>query len=65
MNPPNVNYRGPEWALVEEWAADELHETYKRLADLNVDDRSTQQLRGRAALLSQILGFSTIPTAAR
>jgi hypothetical protein len=65
MNRPNVNYRGPDWALFEEWAADELHETYKRLADLNADDRSTQQLRGRAALLAQILGFSTIPTAAR
>lgn len=62
MNRPNVNYRGPEWASIEEWAAEELHETYKRLADLNAEDRLTQQLRGRAALLVQMLDFARLPT---
>lgn len=56
-NHPNVSYQSPEWALVEEWLAKELHETYMRLADLNADERTTQQLRGRAALLAQMLSF--------
>lgn len=61
-NRPNVNYASPEWARIEEWAAETLHETYQRLAGLNTSEQETQQLRGRAALLGQILGFRTIPS---
>lgn len=63
MNRPNVNYASPEWARLEEWARAELNETYQRLAGLNVTEAETNQLRGRAALLGQILSFKTIPAA--
>lgn len=63
MNRPNVNYASPEWARIEEWAATELHETYRRLAGLNTTEIDTQQLRGRAAMLAQILAFRSIPAA--
>lgn len=63
MNCPKINYTSPEWARVEEWLADELHETYKRLAGLNMTESETQQFRGRAALLGQMLSFRTIPAA--
>lgn len=62
MNRPNVNYASPEWARFEEWAASELHETYRRLAALNATEQETQQLRGRAAMLDQILSFRSIPS---
>jgi hypothetical protein len=60
-----VNYLSPEWGRVEEWLAEELHETYRRLAGLTVDERETQQLRGRAALLDQMLSFRTLDAAQR
>lgn len=65
MNRPNVNYNSPEWALLEGWMADALLETYQRLASLSIDDRDTQQLRGRAALLSQMLDFKNLPATRR
>lgn len=64
MNRPNINYTSPEWARIEEWLADELHETYRRLAGLNTTETETQQLRGRCAMLSQMLSFRTFPTTA-
>lgn len=64
-NRPRVNYNSPEWALLEEWMAEALLETYQRLASLSIDDRDTQQLRGRAALLSQMLDFKNLPTTRR
>lgn len=56
-NAPKLNFRSHEWAAVEDWLAEELHETYRRLSGLKVDERDTQQLRGRIALLDQMLGF--------
>lgn len=65
QNRPVLNYLGPDWGRVEEWLADELHETYRRLAGLNVTDIETQQLRGRAALLDQMLSFRLLDAAQR
>lgn len=61
QNCPDVNLRGSEWAHVEEWLAEELHETYKRLANVNATEVETQQLRGRASLLVQMLEFRNLP----
>lgn len=65
MNRPDVNYASPEWARVEDWLAEELLETYRRLARLDVEEHTTQQLRGRAALLDQMLDFRNLPAAMR
>ena len=61
QNCPDINLRGPEWARVEEWLAEELHETYKRLASVDATETQTQQLRGRASLLVQMLEFRNLP----
>lgn len=57
---PDVNYRGAEWAAVEDWLTAELQETYKHLAGLNIDEQKTQQLRGRASLIDMMLEFRHI-----
>lgn len=64
-NRPQCNYNSPEWALLEEWMAGALLETYQRLASLSLEEKDTQQLRGRAALLSQMLDFKNLPTTRR
>lgn len=57
MNRPNVNYLGSDWALLERWLEEEQQLTYKRLVNPKATDMDTQQLRGRAMLIAQILGF--------
>jgi hypothetical protein len=57
FNQPEVNFTSPDWAAVEEWLKEELSDTYKRLANLETTDDQTQQLRGRASLLDQMLRF--------
>lgn len=64
MNRPNVNYRGSEWAAVEDWLKEELNETYKRLAGLNMSEQETQQMRGRASYINMMLSFRDLPNAA-
>lgn len=57
MNCPNINFNGYDWGLVEQWLADELLTTYQRLANKDCSEKETDQLRGRALLLSQMLDF--------
>lgn len=64
-NRPNVDYRGSQWAAVEVWLTTELNETYRRLSGLTVDERETQQLRGRASLIGMMLEFPNFPEAAK
>lgn len=56
-NRPNINYMSPEWARMVEWLNEDLQETYRRLAALDVTPELTQQLRGRASLIQQMLDF--------
>jgi hypothetical protein len=65
MNGPKLSFNSPEWLIVEEWLADQLEETYRRLASLHLEERETQQLRGRAAFISQMLDLRNIPTTRR
>lgn len=57
---PNINYSSPEWAKVEEWLADELLHTYKRIASPALDERDTQFQRGRASMIETMLEFRTL-----
>lgn len=57
MNRPNLNYMGADWSLLVAWLQDEQQTTYQRLANPHTDNDTTQQLRGRAMLIAQILGF--------
>lgn len=63
MNRPNINYVGQEWAQVEQWLVDEQVTTYQRLVNVKATEAETQQLRGRAMLIAQMLGFKTQPAA--
>lgn len=62
MNRPNISFSSPEWIILEAWLQEELLETYKRLAGLSLQEQETQQLRGRAAFISQMLDFKNFPT---
>lgn len=64
MNAPNIDFRSLEWAAVEEWLADELLDTYRRLSNIHLDERETQQMRGRVSLLNMMLDFRNSPIAA-
>lgn len=64
-NRPDLNYSGADWLRFEEWAAEALLDTYKKLASINIDEAETNRLRGRAALLTQLLDFRNIPAILR
>lgn len=55
-NMPSLDLNGPEWVEVERWLKDQLEHAYKGLA-ADITEAKTQQLRGRASLLQQMLGF--------
>lgn len=59
FNRPVLNYLSSEWTAFEEWAKQELEDTYRRLSGWNVDDKELRQLQGRASLLQQMLDFRT------
>jgi hypothetical protein len=60
LNVPNIDLRSPQCAKIEEWLAQELLETYRRLANCDATEQDTQQLRGRASLLTQMLEFRNL-----
>jgi hypothetical protein len=60
FNRPSIAFGSPEWGKVEEWLGEELLSTYQRLSGLEVSERETQQLRGRIALLVQMLEFRNL-----
>lgn len=61
MNKPNLNYHGGDWAAMVAWLLDEQQTVYQRLTALKATNDETQQLRGRAALIAQLLGFKDQP----
>lgn len=63
MNRPALNYVGNEWAQLKEWLDEELLDVYHRLANVQASEAETQQLRGRASLISQMLDFPNNPAA--
>lgn len=64
-NRPELNYVGNEWAALKVWLDEELETVYRRLANLTCTEAETQQLRGRASLLNQMLDFPNIVAAYR
>lgn len=57
INRPDIDYSSPDWDRTEQWMRSELQDVYKRLAGLRTSPEETQQLRGRASLLQQMLDF--------
>lgn len=60
---PDISFRSPEWGKVKEWLEGELLETYQRLSSLEIDDKETQRLRGRASFIKMMLDFGHTPAA--
>lgn len=56
-NQPKIQYTSREWTLVEEWLQEDLKVTYIKLASVFTTPEQTQQLRGRASLLQQMLDW--------
>lgn len=59
LNRPNIDYRSPEWMGLEEWAKEQLEETYKRLTGWALPEQEMRQLQGRASVFKQMLDFRT------
>lgn len=59
----NINFHGSDWAQIENWLAEELLNTYRRLANPASTAAETEQLRGRALLISQLLDLPNNPAA--
>lgn len=62
-NRPEIAYHGSDWSLQTEWLANELLETYKRLANRNTPIDDLRVLQGRASVLSQMLDWPNLPAA--
>ena len=62
FNQPEINFLTLEWAKVREWLQDDLQRTLEKLAG-NLSEKETEQLRGRASLLKQMLDFSNTTAA--
>lgn len=57
FNSPKIDFGSPTWGAVEDWLNEELENTLKRMLHPDATEPQTQQLRGRASLLKQMLGF--------
>lgn len=58
-----LNFNGPDWTVFEQWLADQQYDTYRRLANPNCDIDETNQLRGRALFIDQLLDLRNNPAA--
>ena len=56
-NQPKIQYNSREWTIVEEWLQGDLEAVYVKLASPYTNPEQTQQLRGRASLLRQMLDW--------
>lgn len=61
-NQPDIIFSSLEWAKVREWLQQELDTTLDKLSG-DISDKLTEQLRGRASLLKQMLDFRNYPAA--
>lgn len=57
LNRPNMDYRGPEWAALRGWLEEELARTMGKMLTTSLTESETQQLRGRALVIKQMLDF--------
>lgn len=57
----NINFDGPDWSLFERQLAEWQYETYRRLANPACSEAETQQLRGRALFIDQLLDLRNNP----
>ena len=54
---PSMNFHGGDWFGLVEWLESELEDSYKRLAGLQITEKESDQIRGRVALLRQMIEF--------
>ena len=59
-NIPGVNFRGPDWAILEGFLVDELHEIYRRLAHHDTTWEKTLSLRGEASFIERMLNLPNL-----
>lgn len=52
---PAINFLGQDWANFRSWLLEEQQDTYKRLVAISNTTDTTQQLRGRALFIEQLL----------
>ena len=52
---PPVNFGGPDWAAIENWLAEKLHERYQALAKHDATWEHTLILRGEASFITRML----------
>lgn len=62
FNQPSINFLSTEWGKVREWLKADLESTLDRLSG-DLSEKQTEQFRGRASLLKQMLDFSNQPAA--
>lgn len=62
-NRPEIAFHGNDWGRQSEWLAEELLETYKRLANTRTPLEEIRGLQGRASLLAQMLEWPNLPAA--
>lgn len=54
---PEINYNSPEWHIVEEWLSDELLVLYRKIANIDVDEKMTNYYRGQASMIETMLSL--------
>lgn len=54
---PAVEFSGREWQAIEGWLKEQQATVYKLLANPATTDEKTQQLRGRASLIQEMLDW--------
>lgn len=53
--------RSNEWQELRRWLEGELQDTYRQMCRLQATNDETQQMKGRAAYISKLLGLGTPP----
>lgn len=61
MNNQSINFLGSDWTLFKVWLKEEQQDTYKRLVNLKSTEQETNQLRGRAMFIEQLLDLDKKP----
>lgn len=61
MNKLPFDTRSPEWEKICQYLEAELSQTYREVVRLDLPEDKTQQLKGRAAYISKLLGLGKAP----
>lgn len=59
MRKPEVDFTSNQWIEVERWLKEELESVKVSLLDSNKDALETAKLRGKGAIIRQMLDFSS------